>query len=149
MAAAAELGASTYVLWGGREGAEGDTAKDLRAALDRYREGLDTLVQYSEDRGYGLRFALEPKPNEPRGDIFLPTIGHAIAFISKLQHADIVGINPETGHEQISNLNYTHGLAEAIWLGKLFHIDLNGPHAPKFDPEPGLRHGGLAEGLSN
>src|SRR3978361_939649 len=148
MAAAAELGASTYVLWGGREGAEGDTAKDLRAALDRYREGLDTLVQYSESRGYGLRFALEPKPNEPRGDIFLPTVGHAIAFISKLEHSHLVGINPETGHEQMSNLNYTHGLAEAIWLGKLFHIDLTGQHGPKFDQDLVFGHGDLLQAFS-
>jgi xylose isomerase len=140
---AAELGASTYVLWGGREGAEVDTAKDLKAALDRYREGIDTLAQYSEDRGYGLRLALEPKPNEPRGDIFLPTIGHALGFISTLQHADLVGLNPEVGHEQMSNLNYTHGIAQALWQGKLFHIDLNGQHGPKFDQDLVFGHGDL------
>ena len=140
---AAELGARTYVLWGGREGAEVDTAKDLRAALDRYREGVDTLAQYSEDRGYGLRFALEPKPNEPRGDIFLPTIGHALAFISTLEHADLVGLNPEVGHEQMSNLNFTHGIAQALWQGKLFHIDLNGQHGPKFDQDLVFGHGDL------
>src|SRR3712207_7810762 len=105
---AAELGAETYVLWGGREGTEVDTAKDLKAALDRYREGLDTLAQYSEDRGYGLRFALEPEPNEPRGDIFLPTIGHAIAFINTLQHADLVGVNPEVGDRKSTRLNSSH-----------------------------------------
>ena len=140
---AAELGARTYVLWGGREGAEVDTAKDLRAALDRYREGVDTLAQYSEDRGYGLRFALEPKPNEPRGDIFLPTVGHAIAFISTLEHADLVGVNPEVGHEQMAGLNYTHGIAQALWQGKLFHIDLNGQHGPKFDQDLVFGHGDL------
>jgi xylose isomerase len=140
---AAELGASTYVLWGGREGAEVDTAKDLNAALDRYREGLDTLAQYSEDRGYGLRFALEPKPNEPRGDIFLPTIGHALGFISTLEHADLVGLNPEVGHEQMANLNFTHGIAQALWQGKLFHIDLNGQHGPKFDQDLVFGHGDL------
>ncbi|WP_448608233.1 xylose isomerase [Geodermatophilus sp. URMC 60] len=140
---AAELGARTYVLWGGREGTEVDSAKDLRAALDRYREGIDTLAQYSEDRGYGLRFALEPKPNEPRGDIFLPTIGHALAFISTLEHADLVGLNPEVGHEQMANLNYTHGIAQAIWQGKLFHIDLNGQHGPKFDQDLVFGHGDL------
>ncbi|MCW2705207.1 MAG: xylA [Blastococcus sp.] len=145
---AAELGAQTYVLWGGREGTEVDMAKDLIAALDRYAEAIDTLAQYSEDRGYGLRFALEPKPNEPRGDIFLPTVGHAIAFISKLQHADLVGINPETGHEQMSNLNFTHGIAEAIWLGKLFHIDLNGQHGPKFDQDLVFGHGDLLQAFS-
>jgi xylose isomerase len=140
---AAEMGASTYVLWGGREGAEVDTAKDLKAALDRYREGIDTLAQYSIDRGYGLRFALEPKPNEPRGDIFLPTIGHALGFISTLEHADMVGLNPEVGHEQMSNLNFTHGIAQALWQGKLFHIDLNGQHGPKFDQDLVFGHGDL------
>ncbi|MGY1691346.1 xylose isomerase [Geodermatophilus sp. SYSU D01105] len=140
---AAELGAQTYVLWGGREGTEVDTAKDLRAALDRYREGLDTLAQYSEDRGYGLRFALEPKPNEPRGDIFLPTIGHALAFISTLEHADLVGVNPEVGHEQMAGLNYTHGIAQALWQGKLFHIDLNGQKGPRFDQDLVFGHGDL------
>lgn len=101
---AAEVGAQTYVVWGGREGSEVTSAKDVRVALDRYREGLDTLAEYSESRGYGLRFALEPKPNEPRGDIFLPTVGHAIAFISQLEHAELFGVNPEVGHEQMSNL---------------------------------------------
>ncbi len=138
---AAELGARTYVLWGGREGTEVDVAKDLRAALERYREGIDTLAQYSEDRGYGLRLALEPKPNEPRGDIFLPTIGHALGFISTLHHADLVGLNPEVGHEQMSNLNFTHGIAQALWQGKLFHIDLNGQHGPKFDQDLVFGHG--------
>jgi xylose isomerase len=140
---AAELGARTYVLWGGREGAEVDTAKDLRAALDRYREGIDTLAQYSEDRGYGLRFALEPKPNEPRGDIFLPTIGHALAFIATLEHADLVGLNPEVGHEQMAGLNFTHGIAQALWQGKLFHIDLNGQHGIKYDQDLVFGHGDL------
>ncbi|WP_448619548.1 xylose isomerase [Geodermatophilus sp. URMC 65] len=140
---AAELGAQTYVLWGGREGAEVDSAKDLKAALDRYREGIDTLAQYSVDRGYGLRFALEPKPNEPRGDIFLPTIGHALGFISTLEHADLVGLNPEVGHEQMANLNYTHGIAQALWQGKLFHIDLNGQKGPRFDQDLVFGHGDL------
>ena len=125
---AAELGASTYVFWGGREGAETDAGKDVRAALDRYREGLDLLAQYVTDRGYGLRFALEPKPNEPRGDILLPTIGHALGFISTLEHHEMVGLNPEVGHEQMAGLNYAHGIAQALWQGKLFHIDLNGQH---------------------
>ena len=140
---AAELGAQTYVLWGGREGSETDAAKDVRAALDRYREGLDLLAQYSVDRGYGLRFAIEPKPNEPRGDILLPTIGHALAFISTLDHADLVGVNPEVGHEQMSNLNFVHGIAQALWQGKLFHIDLNGQHGPKFDQDLTFGHGDL------
>jgi xylose isomerase len=140
---AAELGAATYVLWGGREGAEVDTAKDLKAALDRYREAIDTLAQYSEDRGYGLRFALEPKPNEPRGDIFLPTIGHALAFIATLDHADLVGVNPEVGHEQMAGLNYTHGIAQALWQGKLFHLDLNGQKGPRYDQDFVFGHGDL------
>ena len=137
---AAELGAETYVLWGGREGSETDAAKDVQAALERYREGLDLLAQYSVDRGYGLRFAIEPKPNEPRGDILLPTIGHALAFISTLEHADLVGVNPEVGHEQMSNLNFVHGIAQALWQGKLFHIDLNGQHGPKFDQDLTFGH---------
>ena len=140
---AAELGAETYVLWGGREGSETDAAKDVQAALERYREGLDLLAQYSVDRGYGLRFAIEPKPNEPRGDILLPTIGHALAFISTLEHADLVGVNPEVGHEQMSNLNFVHGIAQALWQGKLFHIDLNGQHGPKFDQDLTFGHGDL------
>ncbi|MCZ2840135.1 xylose isomerase [Modestobacter sp. VKM Ac-2985] len=145
---AAELGAQTYVLWGGREGAEVDMAKDLIAALDRYAESIDTLAAYSEARGYGLKFALEPKPNEPRGDIFLPTIGHALGFIAKLEHSHLVGLNPETGHEQMANLNFTHGIAEALWAGKLFHIDLNGQHGPKFDQDLVFGHGDLLQAFS-
>jgi xylose isomerase len=140
---AAELGARTYVFWGGREGSEVDLAKDHRAALDRYREAIDTLAQYVKDRGYGIRFALEPKPNEPRGDIYLPTVGHALAFIATLEHADIVGLNPEVGHEQMSNLNFVHAIAQALWHGKLFHIDLNGQHGPKFDQDLVFGHGDL------
>ena len=140
---AAELGASTYVFWGGREGAEYDLAKDVRAALDRYREGIDLLAQYVVDRGYGLRFALEPKPNEPRGDILLPTVGHALAFISSLEHADMVGLNPEVGHEQMAGLNFAHGIAQALWHGKLFHIDLNGQRGIKFDQDLVFGHGDL------
>ena len=140
---AAELGASTYVLWGGREGSETDAAKDVRSALERYREGLDLVAQYSIDRGYGLRLAIEPKPNEPRGDILLPTIGHALAFLSTCQHTDIMGVNPEVGHEQMSNLNFVHGIAQALYQGKLFHIDLNGQHGPKFDQDLTFGHGDL------
>ena len=140
---AAEMGASTYVFWGGREGSETDAAKDVRAALERYREGLDLLAAYVVDRGYRLRFALEPKPNEPRGDILLPTVGHALAFISTLEHADMVGVNPEVGHEQMSNLNFVHGISQALWQGKLFHIDLNGQHGPKFDQDLVFGHGDL------
>ncbi len=138
---AAELGAQTYVFWGGREGSEIDVAKDVRAALDRFREAIDTLAQYTQDRGYNLRFALEPKPNEPRGDILLPTVGHALAFINSLEHADMVGLNPEVGHEQMSNLNFVHAISQALWHGKLFHIDLNGQHGPKFDQDLVFGHG--------
>ncbi len=140
---AAELGASTYVFWGGREGSESDGAKDVRAALDRYREGIDLLASYVKERGYGLRFAIEPKPNEPRGDILLPTVGHALAFISTLEHADMVGVNPEVGHEQMAGLNFVHGIAQALWHGKLFHIDLNGQRGPKFDQDLVFGHGDL------
>jgi xylose isomerase len=144
----AELGAETLVLWGGREGAEYDVAKDIRAALDRYAEGLNLLAQYSEDRGYGLRFAIEPKPNEPRGDILLPTAGHAIAFVNDLERPELFGINPEVGHEQMSNLNYTAGIAQALWHGKLFHLDLNGQHGPKFDQDLVFGHGDLLNAFS-
>ncbi|MGH8939869.1 MAG: xylose isomerase, partial [Actinomycetes bacterium] len=140
---AAELGASTYVFWGGREGSETDAAKDVRAALDRYREGIDMLAQYVVDRGYGLRFALEPKPNEPRGDILLPTVGHALAFISTLEHAEMVGVNPEVGHEQMAGVNFVHGIAQALWQDKLFHIDLNGQHGIKYDQDLVFGHGDL------
>ncbi|HST63827.1 MAG TPA: xylose isomerase [Mycobacteriales bacterium] len=136
---AAELGATTYVMWGGREGAESDAAKDLKAAYDRFKEAFDLLCQYVLDRGYDIRFALEPKPNEPRGDIFLPTVGHALAFIERLEHPEMVGVNPETGHEQMAGLNYTMGIAQALWAGKLFHIDLNGQHGVRYDQD--LRFG--------
>jgi len=140
---AAELGAGVYVFWGGREGAETDSAKDVAAALARYREGLDTLAQYVTDRGYGIRFAIEPKPNEPRGDILLPTIGHALAFISTLDHHEMVGLNPEVGHEQMAGMNMVHGVAQAMAAGKLFHIDLNGQHGPKYDQDLVFGHGDL------
>jgi xylose isomerase len=140
---AAELGASTYVFWGGREGSETDSSKDVFSALDRYREGLDTLAQYVIDNKYGIRFALEPKPNEPRGDILLPTIGHALGFISTLQHHEMVGLNPEVGHEQMAGLNFVHGIAQALWQGKLFHIDLNGQRGIKYDQDLVFAHGDL------
>jgi xylose isomerase len=140
---AAELGAKTYVFWGGREGAETDSAKDIRSALARYAEGIDMLAQYAIDRGYNIRFAIEPKPNEPRGDILLPTLGHAIAFISTLEHADMVGVNPEVGHEQMAGLNFVHAISQALWQGKLFHIDLNGQRGPKFDQDLVFGHGDL------
>ncbi|MGA7688515.1 MAG: xylose isomerase [Jiangellales bacterium] len=138
---AAELGAHTYVFWGGREGAETDAAKDIRTALDRYKEGLDLLCQYVIDQGYGIRFAIEPKPNEPRGDILLPTVGHGLAFISMLEHEEMVGLNPEVGHEQMAGLNFVAGIAQAMWQGKLFHIDLNGQHGIKYDQDLVFGHG--------
>ncbi len=140
---AAELGAETFVMWGGREGSEYDGSKDVHAALDRYAEGIDTVAAYIKEQGYGLQIALEPKPNEPRGDILLPTVGHALGFIAGLEHGDIVGVNPETGHEQMAGLNYTHGLAQALWAGKLFHLDLNGQRSIKYDQDLVFGHGDL------
>src|SRR5690606_12943889 len=139
----AELGAKTFVMWGGREGTEYDGAKDLHSAHERYAEGIDLTAAYIKEKGYDLKIALEPKPNEPRGDIFLPTIGHALGLIAKLDNGDIVGLNPETGHEQMAGLNYTHGLAQALWAGKLFHIDLNGQRSIKFDQDLVFGHGDL------
>ena len=136
---AAELGAQHYVFWGGREGAESGAAKDIRSALARYAEGLDLLSQYVIDQGYDIRFVIEPKPNEPRGDILLPTLGHAIAFINQLAHPEMIGVNPEVGHEEMAGLNYAHGIAQALWHGKLFHIDLNGQNGPRYDQD--LRFG--------
>ncbi|MDR2930090.1 MAG: xylose isomerase [Propionibacteriaceae bacterium] len=140
---AAYLGATTFVMWGGREGAEYDTSKDYKAALDRYAEGLDTVAGYIKSKGYDLRIGLEPKPNEPRGDILLPTVGHAIAFIDRLDNSDIVGLNPEVGHEQMACLNYTVGIAQALWCDKLFHIDLNGQKSIKYDQDLVFGHGDL------
>ena len=140
---AAELGAQIYVCWGGREGAESDGAKDAYVALERYREGFNILGAYVKEKGYDIKFAIEPKPNEPRGDIFLPTIGHALAFIQTLDNPEMVGVNPEVGHEQMAGLNFVHGIAQALWQGKLFHIDLNGQHGPKFDQDLVFGHGDL------
>ncbi len=140
---AVELGAHTYVCWGGREGAESDAAKDAYVAHERMREAFNVLSQYVLDNGYNIKFAIEPKPNEPRGDIFLPTIGHALAFIYTLDHPELVGLNPEVGHEQMAGLNFVHGIAQALWQKKLFHIDLNGQHGPKFDQDLVFGHGDL------
>ncbi|MEU1346288.1 xylose isomerase [Streptomyces sp. NPDC005786] len=136
---AVELGAETYVAWGGREGAESGGAKDVRVALDRMKEAFDLLGEYVVDQGYDLRFAIEPKPNEPRGDILLPTVGHALAFIERLERPEMYGVNPEVGHEQMAGLNFAHGIAQALWAGKLFHIDLNGQSGIKYDQD--LRFG--------
>jgi len=140
---AVELGAKIYVCWGGREGAESESSKDAYVALDRYREGFNILGQYVLDNKYDIKFAIEPKPNEPRGDIFLPTIGHALGFISTLEHPELVGLNPEVGHEQMANLNFVHGIAQALWQKKLFHIDLNGQRGPKYDQDFVFGHGDL------
>jgi xylose isomerase len=145
---AAEMGAKTFVMWGGREGAEYDHAKDIQGALARYREGVNLLTQYVLDKGYDIRFAIEPKPNEPRGDILLPTVGHAMAFINTLEHPELVGLNPETGHEQMAGLNFTAGIAQALDHGKLFHIDLNGQRGVKFDQDLVFGHGDLFNAFS-
>ena len=144
----AELGAQTFVMWGGREGAEYDTAKDIRGALERYREGVNLFAQYVTDKGYDIRFAIEPKPNEPRGDILLPTVGHAMAFIETLERPDLFGVNPEVGHEQMAGLNFTAGIAQALYQGKLFHIDLNGQRGIKYDQDLVFGHGDLQNAFS-
>jgi xylose isomerase len=130
-----ELGARVYVMWGGREGCESDAAKDVRAALDRYAEAVDVCCAHVRDRGYDLRFAIEPKPNEPRGDMFLPTVGHALAFINELQWPEMVGLNPEFAHETMSGLSFHHAVAQTLWHGKLFHIDLNAQRIGKYDQD--------------
>ena len=140
---AVELGAHTYVCWGGREGAETDIGKDPVVALERMREAFNILGQFVIDKGYNIKFAMEPKPNEPRGDIFLPTIGHALAFINSLEHPELVGLNPEVGHEQMAGLNFVHGIGQALFHKKLFHIDLNGQHGPKYDQDLVFGHGDL------
>jgi xylose isomerase len=131
----ADLGARIFVMWGGREGVEAEAAKDVRLALDRYKEAVDLCCEHIRERGLDLRIALEPKPNEPRGDLLLPTVGHALAFIGELQWPDMVGLNPEFAHETMSGLSFTHGVAQAIWHGKLFHIDLNAQRIGKFDQD--------------
>ena len=136
---AVELGATTYVCWGGREGVETNAAKDPRAALGWYRDAINYLCEYVRSQRYDLRFALEAKPNEPRGDIFLPTTGHMLAFIYTLDHPDMVGVNPEVAHERMAGLDFSHGVAQALEAGKLFHIDLNGQQPGRFDQD--LRFG--------
>jgi xylose isomerase len=140
----AELGAEVYVMWGGREGMEAEAAKDVRTALDRYAEAVNLCCAYIRERRYPLVIAIEPKPNEPRGDMLLPTVGHALAFIEQLEWPDMVGVNPEFAHETMSGLNFTHAVAQALWQGKLFHIDLNGQRIGKFDQDYGSarRHPG-------
>jgi xylose isomerase len=131
----ARLGAEVYVFWGGREGTEAGVAKDPRDALDRYREAINVLADYVVEQGYDLRFALEPKPNEPRGDIFLPTVGHALHFIETLDRPEMVGVNPEVAHETMAGLSFQHAVGQALWAGKLFHIDLNAQRIGRYDQD--------------
>lgn len=131
----AELGAKTYVFWGGREGTETDVYRDPREGLKYFRDALNYLCDYANDQGYGMRFALEPKPNEPRGDIYLPTVGHALFFITTLDHPEMVGVNPEFAHETMAGLNFVHGVAQALEAGKLFHIDLNDQVIGRYDQD--------------
>lgn len=136
---AVELGAEIYVFWGGREGTECDAAKDPTDAIKRYRECINFLIHYVKDQKYRLRFAMEPKPNEPRGDIFLPNVGAMLAFIQTLDDPDMVGVNPEVAHEHMAGLNFTHAVGQALEAGKLFHIDLNAQKLNRYDQD--LRFG--------
>ncbi|NMC03382.1 MAG: xylose isomerase [Chloroflexi bacterium] len=134
-----EFGAKVYVFWGGREGVETDSAKSPVEALKRTREALNFFCEYVLDQGYDLKFALEAKPNEPRGDIYTPTTGHMLAFIETLDHPEMVGVNPEVAHEHMAGLNFLHGVAQAWEAGKLFHIDLNDQYPGRYDQD--LRFG--------
>jgi xylose isomerase len=134
-----ELGAKTYVFWGGREGAEVDAAKDAVEAIKRFREAIDFLCEYARDQKYDLRFALEAKPNEPRGDVYFPTTASYLGFIGTLAHPEMVGVNPEVAHEHMIGLNFYHVVAQAMEAGKLFHIDLNDQKPGRFDQD--LRFG--------
>jgi xylose isomerase len=131
----AELGAAVYVMWGGREGVECDAAKDIPAALDCYAEAVNACCAYITEQGYPMEIAIEPKPNEPRGHLLLPTVGHALAFIHELEYPEMVGLNPEFAHETMSGLSFHHGVAQALWADKLFHIDLNGQVPSKYDQD--------------
>lgn len=131
----AELGAEVYVFWGGREGVETDASKDPREALKRYRECLNFLAEYDIEQGYNFKFAIEPKPNEPRGDIYLPVVGAALGFIATLNRPEKFGLNPEYAHETMAGLNFVHAVAQAIDAGKLFHIDLNGQKIGRYDQD--------------
>ncbi|MEJ2549604.1 MAG: xylose isomerase [Anaerolineales bacterium] len=130
-----ELGAKFYVFWGGREGTETDAAKDPVVAIKRTREAMNFLCEYVLDQKYDLKFALEAKPNEPRGDIYNSTTGHMLAFIGTLDHPEMVGVNPEVAHEHMAGLNFTHGVAQALESGKLFHIDLNDQAFGRYDQD--------------
>ena len=134
-----EFGAGLFVFWGGREGTESDSNKSTVDAIRRNREALNFLCEYAIDNNYGLKFALEAKPNEPRGDIFNATTGHMLGFISTLDHPEMVGVNPEVAHEHMAGLNFMHGVAQAWEAGKLFHIDLNDQYPGRYDQD--LRFG--------
>jgi len=134
-----EFGAKTYVFWGGREGTETDSSKSTVTAIQRSREAMNFLCEYALHQKYDLKFALEAKPNEPRGDIYNPTTGHMLAFITSLDHPEMVGVNPEVAHEQMSGLNFMHSVAQAWEAGKLFHIDLNDQYPGRYDQD--LRFG--------
>jgi len=134
-----EFGASTYVFWGGREGVEVNASKDPQDAIKRFRECMNFLCEYARANRYDLKFALEAKPNEPRGDIFLPTSGHMLAFIYTLDHPEMVGLNPEVAHEQMPGLDFSHTVAQALEANKLFHIDLNAQKPGRYDQD--LRFG--------
>ena len=130
-----ELGAKIYVFWGGREGTETDAAKDPITAIKRSREAMNFLCEYALDKNYDLKFALEAKPNEPRGDMYNSTTGHMLAFIETLDHPNMVGVNPEVAHEHMAGLNFVHGVAQALESGKLFHIDLNDQAFGRYDQD--------------
>ncbi len=135
----AELSAHLFVFWGGREGTEADACRDPRTALQRMRDALNFLCEYVRAQNYDMRFALEAKPNEPRGDLYLPTTGHMLHFITTLDHPEMVGVNPEVAHETMAGLSMTHAVAQAMEAGKLFHIDLNGQKIGRYDQD--LRFG--------
>ncbi|MSR47810.1 MAG: xylose isomerase [Planctomycetes bacterium] len=134
-----DLGAKIFVFWGGREGCETDACRDPRTAIVRMRESLDWLCDWTRDRGFDLKFALEAKPNEPRGDLYLPTTGHMLHFITTLAHPEMVGVNPEVAHETMAGLSFVHGVAQAMEAKKLFHVDLNAQRIGRFDQD--LRFG--------
>jgi xylose isomerase len=134
-----ELGARIHVFWGGREGTETDACRDPRVAIARMRDALDVLCGHVKDQGFDLRFALESKPNEPRGDIYLATTGHMLHFIETLEHPDMVGVNPEVAHEHMAGLSFVHAVAQAMERDKLFHIDLNAQRIGRYDQD--LRFG--------
>lgn len=131
----ADLGAKVYVFWGGREGTESDATKDPRDSMKRFRECMNFLAEYDLSKGYDMKFALEPKPNEPRGDIYLPTVGSALGFIATLDKPEKFGVNPEYAHETMAGLNFVHAVGQAIDAGKLFHIDLNGQKPGRYDQD--------------